>query len=406
MQFYNTNDLPTDLAKKSFAANYARIFPNGEAPLFAMSGMAKKKQALQIEHGYWSKTAQFGSITLAAAVADGNATTFTVVSSAGLVPNDILRVPPTFSGGSIQLPEIVRVRTITDATTIEVERGFAGSTAAAIADATVMPAIGNAHPEASPKPQHRAIQSVRVLNNSHIFRNAWAQGRTLAAVQQVVGKGTVQENRDDATFFHGRDIELATFFSRKSNTIDPVTNEPIHTMDGIEALINNQAPSNIKEAGATTTYSQLIEMLDPLFDQRMEGMTNGNVRTAYCGKTAINVLNEIGRLSGEYQIVQKQASFGLKFTEIVIPRGTVRLVEHPIFNTNIEWQKMMVVMELSQFDFAYMSGRDTDVEFINKNKGATDGQDADGGVITTELTIEMQNPFACGIIYNLRAGAV
>ena len=405
MEFYNTNDLPADLAKKSFATMYARIHPNGEAPLFALSGMAKTKAALQIEHGYWSKTAQFTNIVLDGAIADGVDTTFTAISTAGLVPNDILRVPPTFPGGVFTAGEIVRIVSVTNTTDFVVERGFADTTAAAIADTTIMPAIGNAHPEASVKPQHRAIIPVRHLNNSHIFRNAWAQGRTLAAVQQVAGKGTVQENRDDATFFHGRDIELSTFFSRKSNEIDPVTGDPIHTMDGIEQLINNLAPSNISEAGATTTYDQLIVLLDPLFDQRMDTM-NGNRRMAFCGKTAINVLNAIGRLSGEYQIVQKQSSFGLKFTEIVIPRGTIQLVEHPIFNTNVEWQKMMVVLELSQFDFAYMEGRNTSVEFINKNKGQTDGQDADGGVITTELTIEMQNPFACGIIYNLRAGAV
>ena len=404
MQFYNTNDLPVDLAKKSFAMNYARIFPNGEAPLFALSGMAKKKTALQIEHGYWSKTAQFTNVEVTAQALVA-ATLLVVVSTAGIVPNDLLRSKPTFTAGVINLPEILRVTAIVNATDLTVERGFAGTVAAQIEIGAELPAVGNAFPEASAKPQHRAIIPVRHLNNSHIFRNAWAQGRTLAAVQQVAGKGTIQENRDDATFFHGRDIELATFFSRKSNTIDAGTGEPIHTMDGIEALINIHAPANIKEAGATTTYTQLITMLDGLFDQRLEGASS-NIRTAYCGKGAINVLNEIGRLSGEYQIVQRQSSFGLRFSEIVIPRGTIRLIEHPIFNTNPEWQKMMIPVELSQFDFAYMQGRDTSVEFINKNKESTNGDDADGGVITTELTIEMQNPFSSGIIYNLTAGAV
>lgn len=404
MQFYNTSEIPTDLAKKSFSANYARIFPNGEAPLFALSGLAKKTKALQIEHGYWSKTAQFTNITIDGAQTDVT-TNVVVINSAGLVPNDLLRQAPTFNLGLIVLPEIIRVVAIVDGTNITVERGFAGTTATTLADTQVLPAIGNAHPEASAKPQHRAIIPVRHLNNSHIFRNAWAQGRTLAAVQMAAGRGAVQENRDDATFFHGRDIELATFFSRKSNAVDPVSGEPIHTMDGIEALINTHAPTNIKEAGATTSYSQLIDMLDPLFDQRLEGAMS-NRRTAYCGKTAINVLTEIGRLSGEYQIVQRQSSFGLKFVEIVIPRGVVQLIEHPIFNTNPEWQKMMIPLELSQFDFAYLEGRDTMVEFINKDKGSTDGQDADGGVITTELTIQMTNPFSSGIIYNLTKGAV
>ncbi len=405
MRFYGTNDLPTDFAKKSFAANLARIMPNGEAPLFAMSGLARKKTALQIEHGYWSKTMQFASIVLAAAVVSAGATNFEVVDTTSVSVNDVIRAPSAFSGGNFVAPENVRITAIVDATNITVERGFGGTTAkASISNGSVLPAIGNAYPEASARPNHKAIVPVRHLNNTQIFRNAWSQSKTLMAVQQVAGMGTVAENRLDASNFHGRDIELATFFSRKSNTNDAVTGEALHTMDGIEAIIENQAPGNLREAGATTTYDQLVTLLDPVLDQKTDFM-QGNKRVIYCGKTALNVFHQIGRLSGQYEIVNKQTSFGLKFTEITIPRGTFQLVEHPIFNTDPEWQKMAVIADLSSFDFAYLEGRDTEVTFINEQAQATDGQDAKGGVLTTELTIELQNPFAWGVIYNLRAGA-
>lgn len=405
MQFYNTSHLPTDLAAKSFAANLLRIMPNGEAPLFAMSGLAKKKVAKQIEHGYWSKTMQFGNIELNGAIASAATTTFTVVSSASVSVNDVYRFASPFSGGAYVPPELVRITAINSATSIDVERGFAGTTAkATIADGTKAPCVGNAYPEGSPRPTSKAIVPVRHLNNTQIFRNAWSQSKTLAAVRQIVGNGTIAENRADATAFHGRDIETATFFGRKSYGTDSATGEPIHTMNGIEALIEESAPGNIKEAAATTTYEQLIALLDPVFDQKTDTM-GGNMRVIYAGKTAINVINAIGRLSGEYRIVNKQNSFGLKFTEFQIPRGSFRLMEHPIFNTNEDWQKLAVVGDLSSFDFAYLEGRDTEVTFINEQKGATDGQDATGGVLTTELTVELQNPFAWSFIYNLRAGA-
>lgn len=403
MQFYNTNDLPEDLAELSFAANIARIMPNGEAPLFAMSGLAKKKMAKQIEHGYWSKTMQFGKVQTAALIAIG-ATTLTVDSTTGITKNDILRVPKAFSSGSFVAPELIRVLTVASATTLTVERGFAATTAAAIPDNTVIPVVGNAYPEGSPRPNHKAITPVRHQNLTHIFRNAWSQNKTLAAVQQIVGKGTVAENREDCTMFHSRDIELATFFSRRNLATDSATGEPIHTMAGIEQLIEENAPTNIKEAGSTTTYGQLLTMLDPVFDQRTD-MMNGNERVAYCGKTAINVLSEIGRLSGDYEIVDGQTNFGLKMKTITLPRGRVSLIEHPIFNTHEDWQKLMVVGELSSFDFAYLEGRDTEVTYINEDTKSTDGQDATGGVLTTELTIELQNPFAWSFIYNLRGAA-
>ena len=404
MKFFNSAQIPTDLAEKSFAANIARIMPNGTAPLFAMSGLAKKKTALQIEHGYWSKTMEFSSITLTVAIASAATTTFVTASTVGLLPNQIVRVPTAFSGGDFVAPEQVRIVSITDATDIVVERGFAGTTAkTVIADAVVYPVIGNAFAEGSAKPVARAIIPVRVLNNTQIFRNAWSQSGTLAAIRLIVGNGAVQENKDDCAAFHATDIETATFFGRLSNITDPQSGEPLHTMNGIEALIENSAPDNLKEAGATTTYEQLETLLDSVFDQKTDFM-NGNRRTIFCGSGALKVINNIGRLSGEYQIADGQTNFGLAFSTFTTTRGKFDLVEHPIFNTDDEWKKMAVVMDLSSFDFAYLAGRDTMVQGINEGGKDTDGADATGGVLTTELTIELQNPFACAIIYNLRSG--
>jgi hypothetical protein len=404
MKFYNTNDLPEDLAEQSFAANIARIMPNGEAPLFAMSGLAQKKTAKDIEHGYWSKTMQFGSITLNASVASAAATTWQVVTTASVTVNDVINIENAFSGVNFVAPEQVRVLSIVDADTITVERGFAGTVArTSIPNSTVAAVVGNAYPEGSPKPASKSIQPVRHVNNTQIFRNAWAQNKTLAAVKQVVGNGTIAENKMDCTNFHSRDIELATFFARKSNTIDAVSGEPLHTMDGLESIIHKYAPGNIKEAGLTTSYTDLLNLLDVSFDQRTNSMS-GNMRVGYAGKTAINVINEIGRLSGQYQIINKQTSFGLKFTEVVMPRGTLQLVEHPIFSTHPTWHKLLVVSELSSFDYAYLEGRDTEVTYINEMDKATDGTDASGGVLTTELTIELQNPFAWLFIYGLTEG--
>lgn len=402
MQFYNTNDLPIDLAEKSFAANIARIMPNGTAPIYAISGLAKKKVAKQIEHGYWTKTMEFTSVALTAEAAAG-ATTLTVASTQGVVPNHILRVAKDFNAGDFVAPENIRVISVDNATTLTVERGFANTTAGTIADASVLPAVGNAHPEGSTRPTHRAIVAKRILNNTQIFRNGWAQSKTLAAVKQIVGKGTVQENRDDCAAFHATDIELATLFSRISNDPDPQTGEPLHTMDGLEALIEKHAPQNLKQAGATTDYAQLEELLDSVFDQKTD-MMNGNRRSIFCGSIALRVINNIGRLSGEYQLTDGQTNFGLSFSTFTTTRGKFDLIEHPIMNTNPEWKKMAVILDLSSFDFAYLEGRDTEVTWINGDNKSTDGTDATGGVLTTELTIELQNPFACGIIYGLTAG--
>ena len=81
------------------------------------------------------------------------------------------------------------------------------------------------------------------------------------------------------------------------------------------------------------------------------------------------------------------------------------LVEHPLLNTNDTWKKMAFVLDLGSFDLMYLTGRDTLHDKYNKRGDITDGADAEGGVLTTECTLEMVNPLANGVIYNLTDAA-
>lgn len=406
MQFYNTANIPVDLAEKSFAANIARVMPNGNAPLFAMSGLAKKKICKQIEHGYWTKTMQFLVLTVATAISAAGTTALVVSNASGCLPGQIIRVAQPFSGANFVAPEYMRILSVNYGTnTLTVQRGFAGTTAVSSIPAnTKLPVFTNAHAEGSARPQPRAIVPTRVMNYTQIFRNAYALNKTLKATMMVAGKGAVQENQDDCAAFHATDIEFATLFGRKFLGTDSVTNEPIHTMDGIEAIVQTHAPQNLKEAGTTTNYNQLEDMLDSTLDFKTDFMS-GNERTLFVGKRALRVINNIGRLSGEYQLQNGTTKFGLRFSEFQTTRGNFKLVEHPLLNTHTEYEGMAFVVDLSSFDFAYLEGRDTVHQYVNVNNQSSDGTDAEGGVLTTELTTEIMNPFAFGVIYNLRQAA-
>lgn len=406
MQFYNTSNLPTDLAKKSFAANIARVMPNGSAPLFAMSGLAQKKLCAQIEHGYWTKSMQFLVLTVATAIASAGTTSLVVADATGALVGQVIRVAQPFAGGNFVAPEYMRITAVNYGTkTLTVTRGFAGTTAAAsIAAGVKLPVFTNAHAEGSAKPAPRAIVPTRVMNYTQIFRNSWAVNNTLRATMMIAGKGAVSENKDDCAAFHSTDIEFAALFGRKFLGTDAASGEPIHTMDGIEAVVQQYAAANLKEAGATTNYTQLEDMLDSTLDFKTDFM-NGNNRTLFVGKTALKVINNIGRLSGEYQLQDKQTNFGLQFSTFTTARGKFNVVEHPLLNTHDDYQKMAFVVDMSSFDFVYMEGRDTVHQFINQNNQASDGSDAQGGVITSELTTMIMNPMAFGVLYNLRAAA-
>lgn len=404
MGIFNTGHFIQDQAKKSFAAMITRLMPNGNAPLFALTSMLNTETAVQTEHGFFTKTMVFPSFDLAANITDTD-TSFTVVSTENLLPGQIHRLQET--------GENVIINSVVDATHITVTRSVGDVAAAAItvaSDASEAYQVGNAYEEASLRPQALNINPIRITNLTQIFRNTWAISGSAEATQVIVGDTNVAESRQDCAAFHAADIEKALIWGQKSQGYR--NGQPFRTMDGLISIVGNIAyypPSysvpNVFTAASTTTYTQLVAMLDPVFDQATDPKV-ANERVLFVGGKARNVLNQIGRLNGEYQIVEGQTSFGLQFSTFKIPRGTFRMIEHPLFNTNPYWAKMALAVDLSTFNVAYLGNRKTQNKEFNMNGTVTDqGIDAVGGTLTTEMTCVVKNPPANAVIYDLTAGA-
>jgi len=401
---FTTNDFITDEAKKSYAGMLTRLMPNGTAPLFVLTSMLASATALQVEHGFFTKTMVFPAFTITANVADTD-TVITVASTANLLPGQIHRLE---DGG-----ENVIINSVDSATQITVTRSIGSVAAAAIliaSDNVEAYQVGNAYEESSLRPQALSINPVRVTNLTQIFRNTWAISGSAQATQVIVGDTNVAENRQDCAAFHAADIEKALFFGQKSQGFR--NGQPFRTMDGLINIVSNLAyypPSfsvpNVFPAGSTTDYSELEDMLDPVFNQATDPKI-ANERVLFVGGTTRKVINHIGRLSGEYQIVDGQTSFGLQFSTFKISRGTFRMIEHPLFNTNPDWASMAVAVDLSTFHLAYLGDRKTSNKEFNMTGQAVDnGIDAVGGSLLTEMTVEVRNPPANAVITGFTAAA-
>lgn len=390
---FDQGDNPANLNKLSFEQAFVRYMPGGTAPLFEFTSRLPSSNITNIEHGYFTKTMSFGAVTLTAAVADGNATTFTVASTAKVVPGQLYRANST--------GEVVMVSSVTNATTLVVVRGFGDVAAAAIANSVVLYCVGNVSEEASNRPQAVRLDESYVTNYTQIFRNTWLLSNTQAAIEQNAGLGQVAEDKNDCAALHARDIETALFFGQKKLTT--ANNQRIHTMQGLEGYIRNYAAGNISTAGGTTTYDQLLAMLDPCFNTQVDPKS-ANQRVLFCGRTAINVINKIGRLSGEFTLNRGQTAFGLRFNEFSLPRGDFMMVEHPLFNANADWQKMAIAVDPTTINLAYLR-RTTHQDIGRNGQYVENSLDAVGGVLTSELTMMVKNPSANAIIYGLTAGA-
>lgn len=398
----STAALTQDIAAKSFAGMITRLMPNGNAPLFGMTAMLPSETAAQVEHGFFTKTMLFPSLTMGAAAISTD-TALTVTSTANMLPGMILQVAST--------QENVIINSVTDATHVNVTRGVGTVAAAAISNGAVLNQIGNAYEESSVRPSSLLLNPVRITNLTQIFRNTWAISDTMRATLMIAGETNEAESRQDCAAFHAADIEKALIFGQKSQGTR--NGQPFRTMDGLISIVGNltyypssYAAPNVTTAGATTNYTQLENMLDPMFNQATDPKA-ANERVLFCGGGAKKVLNAIGRMNGTYMMVDGATSYGLQFSTFKTTRGTFRMIEHPLFNTNATWAKMAIGVDLSTFRVAYLGDRKTqNKEFNTDGKEANDnGIDAVGGTLTTELTCVIKNPPANAVIYNLTGGA-
>jgi hypothetical protein len=403
---FNSGQLTQDLAKKSFAAMITRLMPNGTAPLFGLTSMLASDTAVQTEHGFFTKTMLFPQLTLSAAGQTAVDTVFTVLSTANVLPGMLMRVDTT--------GENILVNAVISGTSVSVQRAVGTVAAQVIAASVNLYQVGNAFEESSLRPQSLTINPVRVTNFTQIFRNTWAISDTVRATMMIAGETNVAESRQDCAAFHAADIEKALFFGQKSQGTR--NGQPFRTMDGLVNIVGNLSyyPSyysavNVNTAGSTTNYTQLEGFLDPVFNQATDPKV-ANERVLFVGGTAKRVINNIGRLNGTYMIVDGQTSYGLQFSTFKTARGTFRMIEHPLFNSNTSWSKQAMAIDLSTFRLAYLGDRKTqNKEFNSPEAGdmdaADNGIDAVGGTLTTELTCVVKNPPANSIVYNLTAAA-
>jgi hypothetical protein len=393
----STANLPQDLAKKSFSALITRLMPNGQAPLFGLTALLKDETALNIEHGYFSKTMIFPEAVLSVAVADGVATTFTVVSTANIVKGDLLRSDTT--------QEVMLVTNVASATSVTVQRAVGTIAGAAIASGVHLYTIGNGFEEGSVRPNAVSIIADRYVNYTQIFRNSWAVTKTLAAMPMIAGDGMVAESRSDCASLHALAIEKSLFFGQKF--MGTQNGQPFHTQEGLVARVTAAAPANITTLLATTNWTQLEAALD-LTLNTVTDVKGSNIRTAFVGGTARRVIHNIARLNSTYQIQNTITSWGLQIDTIRTPRGTFEMIEHSLFNaygSTATWAKMMIIVDLNAYSLAYLR-RTEDAEYNGSGVPVDNGIDARGGTLTTELTSLIKNPAAFGVIYNFTAAAV
>lgn len=382
---YKSNDSIVGDRAGDFASAILQINPTGTALMLALSsGMGKSSANDTIFHWFEDSHQSFRT----AAVSGGTTTTVVAADGSIYVPNQVVMVEET--------GEVIFVTAVAG-NSLTVVRGIGGTAIVAINNTMNLQGIGNAHEEASGIPTAITQQGSPRTNYTQIFRNAWAVSGTAKAVQFRTGN-KVAHNKKMCAMYHAEDMERAMLWGRKH--ISSLNGKPFRLTDGIVAQVENFGGhiENPATGGTAGDYSRgdFEDFIRRVFATNCKGMPNE--RIAIGGDLVLAGLNRMTMLDGSYEIKQGETKVGIVVTEIQTPFGSLKLMTHPLMNENPRWQKELYVLHPGGIRRRML--RETNEEGYDMDGRRILAKDADEGVITTEMGIEVGAASTMGIVRN------
>jgi hypothetical protein len=355
-----TDSFGTDERPKNFREMILWMAPNGRAPLFALSARMKKEATDDPEFAWWEEVKDIGRVTLnEAGVVDETETTLTVAAFNGrgafqFQPGDVLQVEVDDAGYTA---ELLKINSVTDATTIVVTREYAGTDGTSgITNGAGLTRIGSAYEEGSGAPTVVSQNPTKFLNKTQIFKTPYELTETAKETRFRTGD-PLKNDQIRKSFTHSEKLEQA-FFWGKVSEVTGSGGQPERTMAGLRELLT----SNVTIFAADPTIDTFIEAISPVFDYEAGGA--GDERIVYCGNGALNYLNKLVASDSSTRINYNGVIdiYGQRMFTFRIPQGTIAIKSHPLFNVHPLYTYSMFVVNPSGLVYRPLRNRDTKIQ--------------------------------------------
>ena len=393
-----TGDWGTDERPRNFRETILWRQPNGTAPLTALLSKMKSASTDDPEFNWWEE--QMGAtrvVTTAAGFAAG-VTTIALGAAGGgldLLPGDLLLVEKLETVGEAVAydNEIVEVTSITNDTTIVVQRGAAGTTAAAIpAAATGLTKIGNVFAEGTNSPSATTRNPTKQNNVCQIFKTTYELTETAKRTTARTGD-PLKNDKKRKMFDHSAALEYAFLFGRRHETAG-ANGKPKRYTGGLRSFLT----SNVKifDPAASTGTSNLTETNFVDFIYRVFNYNSGagDERLILCGNGALNTLNRMARDNPStcLNFAEIVKIWGMNLQKWVLPQGTFYMKTHPLMNLHPQFKDSMFILDPTALRYRHM--RDTG---FKDNIQANDA-DSQKGQWLTEAGLEVNHEMTMGYI--------
>lgn len=355
----DTSDFAADERPKNWREGILMNKIRFGTPLFSLTAAMRSKSTDDPEFNWWEEEQRSYSLKVNGAL-NASATSLVVDKGASeLKPGDMLY--------TASLSEALQVMSITSDTALTVIRGQANSTAAAIADNSVLVYGGSAYREGAPSPNGTAFNPVKKTNLTQIFREPVEWTRTAMHTRlRSATKGTEAEDKRRALHKHSLGIERALWVGKQFETTE--ASQPKRFTGGVLERI---PAANVVAAGATTNLTQLENWTENFFK------FGSHEKLAFCSVKTLITIAQIVRKNSEYQWGPSEEMYNLKLRKLHTPAGTICLTEMPLFGLEGGFlANDMVVMDTMNLCWRYLTGADTKYLPDREARG-TDGKKAE-----------------------------
>jgi hypothetical protein len=352
-----TGSFGTDERPKSFREMILWLNPNGTAPLFALTSKAKMEAVNDPEFSWWEETNGILRLHVNGALISTDTTLVVDADALQLIPGDILYVEPATEvaayGG-----EMIRVTAIASDTSCTIQRGVAGTSAAAISDDGYLTRIGNAQSEGNTSTTSSSTNPTKIKNYTQIFKTPYQITKTALVPDYRTGDPRKNEQKRKS-FQHAEKIEEALLWGKAYETTDASNGSmPLRYTQGLRDFVSTHRTVFT----VTPTEDTFLDAVYPVFDYDAGGA--GNERIIFAGNVAINMLNKLAKNATTSQVNFDGVVefYGMRLQRWIIPQGTLYLKSHPLLNVHPIYQASMFVVNPAGIIYRPLKGRDTKLE--------------------------------------------
>jgi len=389
-----TGDWGTDERPKNFREMILWRQPNGQAPLTALLSKAKSEKTDDPEFSWYEE--ELNALRLTVNFNTGYSTTDTSVvvtsnltDASDVVAGDVFLVEKALT--SAYNNEVIVATTAGTGSTVQFQRGAAGTTAAPLAHGTCLTRIGSVFAEGTGAPTASTRNPTKFMNLCQIFKTTYDITETASRTRTRTGD-PVKNDKKRKMFDHSVVMELAWLFGKRFETVG-ANGKPLRFTGGFLWFLSQYAPQMITAFTTTPTETTFTDAVYKVFDYQSNA---GDERLVFAGNGFLNSLNRLANSQARTRVnfdgIVKE--YGMNLQRWTLPQGTLYVKSHPLFNTHGRFTNDAFIFDPSVVKYRAM--RDTT---FKDNIQANDADEKKGQWLT-EAGLELEHAKTTGWISN------